>query len=211
MDVDVQTVLDDFHARTAAEGKLLRELGHEKIQPRRDEFLFPVGPDVGTILNLLVKGASAKTILEVGTSRGYSTIWLAEAARDTGGKVISLDYDGDKQREAARALSRAGLIDFVEFRAGDAIEAIAQAPERFDFVLLDIWKEFYVACFDALYPKLNAGAFIAADNILLPPELKHHGEAYLQRLREHADMDSVLLPIGQGVELSRYTGTGNSS
>ena len=208
MDAAVQAVLDEFHERTEAEQQVLRELGHEKIQPRRDEFLFPVGPEVGTMMNLLVKGAGAKAILEIGTSRGYSTIWLAEAARETGGRVTSLDYDADKQQEAAQTLARAGLTDYVEFRAGDAMETINQLAGPFDFALLDVWKNFYVPCFDALYPKLSPGALIAADNMLLPPELKVYGEAYLAHVRTHADIDSVLLPIGQGVELSRYTGTG---
>ena len=95
MDEAVLRVLKEYDARMERERPLLEKAGPE-LFARRDEFLLPVGPATATILNLLAKGMQARTIVEVGSSYGYSTIWLAEAARETGGKVISLELVEEK-------------------------------------------------------------------------------------------------------------------
>src|SRR6516225_938324 len=87
----VRQVLGEYSRRIAAEDALRKRLPRQEWLGRRDEFLLEVGEAVGTLLNVLAREAQAKTILEVGTSYGYSTIWLADAARATNGKVITLD------------------------------------------------------------------------------------------------------------------------
>ena len=155
-------------------------------------------------MNLLVKEAEASRILEVGGSYGYSTTWLAEAARAIGGKVISLELRAAKTEYARAQLARAGLDGYVEFRIGDALASLAQLPGPFDFVLIDLWKDLYVPVFELLHPKLAPGALIVADNMLHPESARMHASAYRERVRAATDMSSVLLAVGNGLELSRY-------
>lgn len=206
MDPAVEALLAEYEAREATERQVRRDLTKEEMMAQREDFLISVGRNTGILLNILVKAAQAQTILELGTSFGYSTIWLAEAARATGGKVVSLDKAPKKQQYARAALSRAGLADFVEFKAGDALEILPAMSGRFDFVLVDLWKDLYVPCFDLFYPKLKPGAFIAADNMIMPEYWRTDAEAYRAHVRAQANIESILLPIGSGVELSRFTG-----
>ncbi len=205
MNSAIQAVLDEYHKRAKAEGEQLNKLPFEELEKRLDEFLLPIGPASGQLVNILIKEAGCKTILEIGTSYGYSTVWLAEAAHHTGGKVISLDLVADKQQHARASLTKAGLANVVEFRLGDARDSLAAMKERVDFVLLDIWKVFYIPCFDLFYPKLNPGAFVAADNMIEPEFSREDAEKYQQHVRAKADIQSILLPVGSGIELSRYT------
>ena len=91
MDRAIEAVLQEYQKRAEAENERLHVLPFEELNKRLDEFLLAIGPATGQVLNILIKEAGSKTILELGTSYGYSTVWLAEAARETGGKVISLD------------------------------------------------------------------------------------------------------------------------
>ena len=158
----------------------------------------------GALLNLLIKEAGARRILEVGSSFGYSTIWLAAAARAVHGKVISLELKAAKTEYATAQLTRAGLADFVEFRVGDALTTLAELPGPFDLVLIDLWKNLYVPVFELLHPKLAPGALVIADNMIEPASARPHAQAYRHAVHCARDMSSVLLPVGNGIELSRY-------
>jgi predicted O-methyltransferase YrrM len=205
IDQAIQSVLNEFHARATAESERIRQIPFEELQTRWDEFLLPVGPAFGQVMNVLIKEAGFRTILEVGSSYGYSTVWLAEAARHTGGKVISLEIHPGKQEHARESVTKAGLAGFVDFRLGDARESIRAMKERVDFVLLDLWKVFYIDCFDLVYTKLNPGALIAADNMIFPEFSREAAVKYQQHVRAKPDIQSVLLQVGSGMELSRYT------
>ena len=155
-------------------------------------------------MNLIIKEAGARRILEVGSSYGYSTTWLAEAARAIGGRVISLEHRPAKTEYARAQLARAQLEVCVEFRVGDALDSLAQLAGPFDFVLIDLWKDLYVPVFERLYPKLAPGAIIVADNMLQPESARPHARVYQERVRAAGDMSSVLLAVGNGLEVSRY-------
>ena len=202
MDEAVCRVLTEYETRIEAENLAMQSADMAQVMARRDEFLLPIGPDTGRVLNILIKNAKAKSILELGTSYGYSTLWLAEAARETGGKVASLELADYKARHARDALARAGLADHVEIHVGSAVEILPKLAGPYDFVLIDLWKELYVACLDLVYPKLVHGAFVAADNMIYP-EFSRADAANYQRHIRRLEFDSVLLPIGSGVELSR--------
>jgi predicted O-methyltransferase YrrM len=204
MDDAVKAVLAEYDKRGAKESEIRSRVSEEEWFNRRDEFLISVGRDAAALLNILAKGAKARTILELGTSYGYSTLWLAEAARKTGGKVISLDIGAEKQEYARNMLRKAGLAAHIEFRLGDAHETIASLEGPFDFVLIDLWKDLYISCFDLVYPKLSPGAFVAADNMLYPEYCRPGALLYRKHVRAKPDIDSVLLPVGHGIELSRY-------
>jgi len=205
MDSAIEAVLREYDQRAAAEMTRMRELGPAGMAQHIDESLLPVGPATGHLMNILIKEAKARTILEVGTSHGYSTVWLAEAARATGGKVITLDVHAGKQEYARNALRKAGLADFVEFKLGDARESIAALSGPIDFALVDWWTDLSIPCFDLIYPKLGAGAMIVADNMVFPEFSRKDAADYRAHVRAKTDMQSVLLSVGSGIELSRCT------
>jgi predicted O-methyltransferase YrrM len=204
IDAAVSAVLADYEARAEREEALWDTLGPEEAERQIDEMLLPVGRATGTLLNLLAKQACARRILEVGSSFGYSTVWLAEAARAVHGKVISLELKAEKTEYAAGQLARAGLADFVEFRVGDALDSLAGLAGPFDLVLIDLWKNLYVPVFELLHPKLAPGALVIADNMIEPASARPHAQAYRHAVHVARDMTSVLLPVGNGIELSRY-------
>ena len=205
MDQAVQRVLDQYETRAAAEAKLWHELEWDAIVREIDKFLLAVGPATGRLMNLLVKQAGFKVILEIGTSYGYSTLWLAEAARATGGRVITLELHAGKQDYARERLTEAGLASVVDFRLGDAKDALTNLETHVDFVLLDLWKDLYIPCFDLFYPRLSPGALVVADNMLFPEDSRAHTSAYRHHVRSKKDMQSVLLQVGSGLEVSRCT------
>lgn len=203
MDPKMEAVLAEYERRAEAEASLMRRLSPEEGMRRRDEFLISVGRTAGQLLNLLAREHGAKRILEIGTSYGYSTVWLADAARQSGGKVISLEVSPTKVDYARSMLNRAGLADVVEFVVGDALQAIDALVEAVDFVLLDIWKELYIPCFDRVLDRLAPGALIAADNMRDPRMHRPDAEAYRAHVRAGGRFDTVLLEVGSGIELSR--------
>lgn len=203
-DKKTQEVLATYHQRIREETDLMRRLPLEEGMKRRDEFLLPVGQEVGQFLNSMVKSAHSQHILEIGTSYGYSTIWLAEAAKNTGGKVVTLEIDPQKVAYAKNQLNIAGLADQVIFLIGDAVESIISSDHRFDFVLVDVWKELYLPAFEAFFPKLNPGAFVVADNMIHPKIHEPEAAAYRAAVRATKAFDTILLPIGSGLEVSKY-------
>ena len=205
MDQAIQRVLDEYEVRSAAEEKRWQDPEWNKFAADRDKYLLAVGPATGQLMNLLIKEALSKVILEIGTSYGYSTLWLAEAARATGGRVISLELHADKQHYARERMAAAGLAEFVDFRLGDARELLAKLESNVDFVLLDLWKDLYVACFELFYPRLNPGALVIADNMVFPESSQAHALAYRKNVRSRPDIQSILLPVGSGLEVSRCT------
>ena len=201
-DPRAQAVFDEYSARHQDERALTRELPRASFGERRDEFLLPVGADVGDFLRSLAVGAKAGTILELGTSYGYSTLFLADAARQCGARVISIDSEKHKQDYAAQMLERAGLAQFVEFRCGDAVELVERSGEGFDLVLLDIWKNLYVPCFEALYPKLAQGGMMVSDNMVYPESAREATRALRKAIAAKPDLQSNLLMLGSGIELT---------
>jgi len=204
IDPSVWKVIEDYEVRAQRDDELWNTLSEAEIRARLDEFLLPVGRAAASLMNLIIKEGKTRSILEVGSSYGYSTTWLAEAARAIGGKVISLELRAAKVEYARAQLARAHLESSVEFRIGDALESLAQLPGPFDFVLLDLWKDLYVPVFERLYPKLAPGAIIVADNMLHPENVRAHARAYRERVQAAPEMSSVLLAVGNGLEVSRY-------
>jgi predicted O-methyltransferase YrrM len=208
-DPQAQAVFECFEARRIADGKRMKELGPGGFAIR-DEFLLPVGEDVGRFLHALVLARKPKRILELGTSYGYSTLFLADAARVVGARLVTMELADYKQAHARAELAKAGLDAVVDFRCGDALEMLAADPGPWDFVLLDIWKELYLPCFEAFYPKLSEEGIIAADNMIEPQMARAEVREYRAAVQGKADMQTALLPIGSGIELAVKWSAGNS-
>jgi predicted O-methyltransferase YrrM len=208
-DPKVQAVFEAYEARNAEEQERMRALGPTAFASR-DELLLPVGAEVGWFLHALILARRPQRILELGTSYGYSTLFLADAARAVGARVVTMDVADYKQAHAHEQLAAAGLSDHVEFRLGDAVAMTAADPGLFDFALLDIWKELYLPCFEALYPKLSEEGIIAADNMITPEMARPDVRQYRAAVRAKPDLQTALLPIGQGIELTVKWGAGNA-
>jgi predicted O-methyltransferase YrrM len=201
MDERVQAVLDAYHARMREEEKM-REGQGPRGEDWRDKSLLAVGPETGRLINIVARRLEAPTMLELGTAYGYSGIWLGDAARASGGRLTTIELSEDKSRYAREMATRAGLADHIDHRVGDALALTEAMPHGIDFVLVDLWKDLYVPCLEAFYPKLNPGAIVVADNMLRPGG--EEVQAYGRAVRAKPGMTSVLLPVGTGIEVSRY-------
>lgn len=199
-----QTVLDAYNARAEQEKILMQSARPENALAERDRYLLHVGEDVARFLHALITARSAKYVVEVGTSYGYSTLFLADAVRATGGCLVTLELSEEKQDHARSQLEKAGLAGYVDWRTGDALDILSTLDRPFDFVLLDLWKELYVPCLELIHPRLAKGGIIAADNMLFPEVVRPEAKAYRERVKAKEGIVTALLPIGQGIELSCY-------
>ncbi|WP_207303513.1 O-methyltransferase [Komagataeibacter xylinus] len=204
MDDRIQPVLDLYHERMRAERSAPRVEAPGGRDGGHDQRMRAIGPETGQLLNILARSLERPTILELGTSFGYSALWLAEAARARGGRLITMERHAYKSAHAREMAERAGLAASIDFRVGDAVAMIGEMDHKVDFVFVDLWKDLYVPCLEAFYPRLNPGAIIVADNMIRPgtEDVKRYGRA----IRALPGMSSVLLPVGTGVEVSRFEG-----
>jgi predicted O-methyltransferase YrrM len=205
------SVFAEYEARDAAERERQKTLGPGNGMAIRDEFLLPVGPEVGAVLHALILARRPKRILELGTSYGYSTLIMADAAQAVGATLITMELADFKQAYAREMIAKAGLIASVDFRLGDAVAMIGDDAGPFDFILLDIWKELYVPCFEAFYLKLAEEAIIAADNMIFPPQAREDVRKYRAAVLAKSDLQATLLPIGSGIELAVKWSAGNEN
>ena len=138
-------------------------------------------------------------VLEIGASRGYSTIWLGAGVRYLGGRVLSLEHD-PKKLEAWRAnIADAGLDGWVDLVEGDAFETLPAIDDVFDVVFLDAEKDDYERLFGLVRPKLEPGAVVIADNVLSHAETLG---AYSRARQNDRSLESVTVPLDRGLELS---------
>jgi predicted O-methyltransferase YrrM len=158
-----------------------------------------VSPTTGQFLFALVAPQTACEVLEIGGSRGYSTIWLAAGARILGGRVVSLEHDRAKCEAWHRNIEEAGLAEWAELIAGDAHEQLPAIEDVFDVVFIDAEKEDYERYFELARPKLEPGGLVVADNVL-----SHEGAlgAYSQARQADPGLESVTVPLDRGLELS---------
>ena len=131
-----------------------------------DKGQLAVSEEDGRFLRVLVATRGAKSILEIGAASGYSGIWLGLGARESGGRVVAIEYDPARAKEAAANIKRAGLDDVVRVVHGDAFKEIPKLQGTFDFVFLDAWKPDYKKFFDMVFPRLTPGGVFTAHNVV---------------------------------------------
>jgi len=203
MDPRIQRLFAEMETRWQREQEEQARLSRDEAYARIDEYLLPVGPETGRLMNDLIRAAKPRHIVEVGSSYGYSTLWLAEAAQSVGGHITSLELNPGKIAAASAMLDSVGLSECVRFIEGDALASIEALDEPIDFALVDLWKDLYLPCFDRMRDKLSIGAIVISDNMIFPPENAGNAQAYRAHILADGRFDSVLLPIGSGIEITR--------
>ena len=160
MNEKFKAVLAEYSAREKAERPVVSSWDNDTYLQQRETMLLGIGPVTGQFLNLLIKASRPGHIIEVGTSFGYSTLWLAEAAGSVGAMVTTYELAPEKHQYAAEMIRKAGLEDRVRFATGDALALLSASDTPVDFALIDLWKDLYVPVFDLLYPRLSPGATV---------------------------------------------------
>ena len=186
IDTRARAVLDELERHDARE----REQG----TPRRER-LRQVTPEVGRFLHTLVLATRPRSIVEIGTSGGYSTVWLATAARAVGAGVVTLEIDPVKVLRATASLRGAGVDGVATIVEGDAFAYLSERREPIDFVFLDAEKEDYTAFLELIVPLLPPGGLLVADNLT-----SHADDLAEFRRRAESDtrLSAVVVPIGRG-------------
>jgi predicted O-methyltransferase YrrM len=158
-----------------------------------------VAPSTGRFLFGLVAHHPGCDVLELGGSRGYSTLWLAAGVRYLGGRVVSLENDPGKCEARRRNIAEAGLDEWVELVDGDALELVPALAEAFDVVFIDAEKNDYERLFQLAREKVEPGAVFVADNVLSHEDTLG---AYSRARQEDATLVSVTVPLDRGLELT---------
>jgi predicted O-methyltransferase YrrM len=158
-----------------------------------------VAPTTGRFLFSLVAPQADCEVLEIGGSRGYSTIWLAAGVRYFGGRVLSLEHDPRKIEAWRRNIAEAGLEEWADLLEGDARETLAGIDDVFDVVFLDAEKEDYERLFELARGKVEPAAVFVADNVLSHPEVL---ASYSAARQADPTLESVTVPLDRGLEMS---------
>ena len=178
----------------------LEEWGEEndRVETDRSRKMLNLEHETAEIVSALIRLRKAKRVLEIGTSNGYSTIWLAASIQPEG-RVISIDRNPEKLRMAKENLARAGLADRVELRLGSATEIVAALEGPFDAVFFDADRFSAPEQLALLLPKLSPEALLVADNVLSHPE---EIAGYLAAIGALADFEHVVIPVGKGLSVA---------
>ncbi len=190
LDERVLRVLARLEAEDAAE----REAGLPAVQRSRQ-----VAPTTGRLLFALAASQAGAEVLEIGGSRGYSSIWLAAGARVLGGRLVSLEHDPVKCEAWRGNIAAAGLDEWADLAEGDARETLAATEDTFDIVFLDAEKDDYEFLFALARPLLEPGGLVVADNVLSHVDTLG---AYSEKRQADATLSSVTVALDRGLELS---------
>lgn len=190
MDASLRALLTELEAWGRA---------HDAREPDRGKKVLNLDPETALLVGILVRSGRRTRLLEIGTSNGYSTIWLAWAARPRDGHIVSIDRSADKLALADANLRRAGLRDRVDLRHGEATEVVAGLPGPFDLVFFDADRWSAPAQLAQLLPKLTPDVLVLADNAL-----SHPAEVadYLAAVRGLPGFDHAVVPVGKGLSVA---------
>ena len=188
---------DSAGAQRASGPDIARVLADIKA---RDKGQLAVSEEDGRFLRVMIASRGAKRVLEIGGASGYSAIWMGTAVRDTGGRLITIEYDAGRAKELSTNIQRAGLSDVVHVIAGDAFQEIPKIGGTFDFVFLDAWKKDYKRFFDLVYPRLESRGLFLAHNVV---NKKNEMEDFLTAVHKHPSLwTTIVSPSSEGMSVS---------
>ena len=175
---------------------------HDQAHSDRLKRYRNIEPESAELLNVLIRAQQSKRILEIGTSTGYSTLWLAYAAQATSAKITTLEIDAERSELAHQNAVDFSLDRFVEFLVSDAQDYLRQTTEKFDFILLDAERDAYCDYWNYLPQILKEkGGLLVVDNVV-----SHESEVndFLNLVRDNPKFSTTILPIGAGLFLVTY-------
>jgi predicted O-methyltransferase YrrM len=171
---------------------------HDARQDDRLDRYRVLEPETAELLAWIVRATDARRVLELGTSIGYSTLWLADAAEDVGGTLVSVEIDPRRSEQASANLERAGLA--ADLRVQDAAEALKESADgEWDLVFLDAERPAYAGYWPDVVRTLRPGGVVAVDNVLSHPD---QVAELLELIAAEPAVTSTLVPIGAGLELA---------
>ena len=156
-----------------------------------------IEPESGRFLSMLIRTQQSKSILEIGTSTGYSTLWLAEAARQTQAMITTLEVDAERVAQAKQYATEIDLADLINFKVIDAQVYLEAEKEIFDFILLDAERDAYVSYWPHLSRLLKAkGGLLVVDNVI-----SHAAEVeeFIALIQQDPRFIMSIVPIGAGL------------
>ena len=166
----------------------------------RDTGQLAVSEEDGRFLRVLVASNRSKKALEIGGASGYSAIWIGLALRETGGRLVTIEYDAARAKELTANIQRAGLADVVQVVSGDAFAEIPKVAGTFDFVFLDAWKKDYKRFLDIVYPRLDKGGLFVAHNVV--NKRSEMGD-FLDAVHKNPSLwTTIVSPSGEGMSVS---------
>jgi caffeoyl-CoA O-methyltransferase len=165
-----------------------------------DKDLLSVSEEDGRFLRLLVVTRGAKRALEIGAASGYSAIWMGLGMRETGGKLVTIEYDKARAAQAAANIQKAGLSDVVQVVSGDAFAEIPKVSGTFDFIFCDAWKRDYQKFFSMVFPRMDKGGLFLGHNVV---NKKDEMGDFLKTIHTSpAVLTSIVSPSGEGMSVT---------
>ncbi len=167
---------------------------------QRDKDLYAVSEEDGRFLRVLVGTRGGKPVLEIGGASGYSAIWMGLGLRDTGGHLVTIEYDAGRAKEAQANIVKAGLSETVRVVAGDAFAEIPKLAGTFDMIFLDAWKPDYQKFFQMTFPRLEPGGLFIAHNVV---NKRDEMKDFLKTIMTSPDAwTTIVSPSGEGMSLT---------
>ena len=191
-----------------------------RVNISHEDSMLAITNDTGKFLNILLTAINCNRILEIGTSVGYSTLWMVltlvqnkERLYNLERSILTVEKSPSKIKRAKKNFEDAGVINLIEIAEGNALDILDHIPEKisndkiwknipFDFVFLDADKENLIRYFELVFPLVRKGGLIVTDNILLPEDYKTSMDEYVNHVRAKKEVQSVTVPIGYGEEIS---------
>jgi predicted O-methyltransferase YrrM len=165
-----------------------------------DKGRLAVSEEDGRFLRILVGATNARQVLEIGAASGYSAIWIGMGLRQTGGRLVTIEYDPVRAREAAANIQKAGLADIVRVVSGDAFKEIPKIEGTFDLVFLDAWKPDYKKFFEMVFPRVTPGGLFLAHNVI---NKKNDMLDFLSAIETHPmALNTTVSPGHEGISMT---------
>lgn len=206
MNRKISKILDVLERRSQYELKNYHKIAH-------DERMLAITKETGIFYNILLRATKPKRILEIGTSSGYSALWFADAIGPKS-KIITIEENPNKIKMATKNFHKAGVSKKIQIKQGNAKSILNQmlcefkksrTKKYFDFVFIDADKEQYSFYFDVALQMLKKDGIVASDNVIYPERFQKYIKKYLAHVKKTPDIQTVIVPIGNGQQISIKT------